>query len=392
MKTFKDLLLPSTILKAIEELGFVSPTPIQEQAIPLLLTGSDLRATAQTGSGKTAAFLLPTLSRLTAPSTGKGPRVLLLVPTRELAVQVAAEATKYSKYLPQIKTVCIYGGAPYPPQYAKLAKPYDLLIATPGRLLDHMNRNRINFSELKVFILDEADRMLDMGFFPSVEEIALAIPSSRQSLMFSATFKSSILKLSNRLLKSPKEIRIVADQIAQTAIEQHLHQVDDLQHKYRLLDHLLSDKAISQAIIFTSTKFQADQLAGKLYKHGRLAAALHGDMNQRKRTSTMKKLRQGAIQILVATDIASRGIDVQTISHVINFDLPKNPEDYIHRIGRTGRAGAKGIAITFATVREMQLVRQIEQHTHFQLSSHCIPGMEPSRKPFKSQKKRQRRY
>jgi superfamily II DNA/RNA helicase len=378
---FKELNLHPSILKAIEEAGFTSPTPIQEQAIPEILKGSDLRASAQTGTGKTAGFILPSLNRLAVPSTlpGKGARVLILVPTRELAMQVAAEATKYSKHCARVKTVCIYGGAPYPPQNRDLSRPHEILVATPGRLIDHMERGRIDFSRVEMLILDEADRMLDMGFIQPVEQIAAALPKSRQTLMFSATLGGSVLKLSNRLLSNPVEIRITPDRVNHENIEQRLHRVDNLEHKYRLLDHLLNDPSMNQAIIFTATKRQADQLVDKLARLGRNAKALHGGMNQRQRTRTIKEMRQSEFDILVATDVAARGIDIQTISHVFNFDLPRNTEDYVHRIGRTGRAGATGVALSFAASRDMSIVRQIEKFTGQRMNSHQVAGMEPKR-------------
>jgi superfamily II DNA/RNA helicase len=380
--TFKELCNHPDILKAIEELGYTEPTPIQALAIPVILEGSDLRASAQTGTGKTAAFILPALCRLAKPSNshGRGPRVVILVPTRELAIQVATEAAKYAKYLERIKTVCIYGGAPYPIQNRQLSKPYEILVATPGRLIDHMNRGKINFSRVEMFILDEADRMLDMGFIGPVEEIAEYIPEKRQTLMFSATLKGSVLKLCERLLKEPKEISIAPNPSAKVNINQQLHNVDNIEHKYRLLEHLLKDPAVTQAIVFTRTKHHADQLEDKLLKKGFRAGALHGNMNQRQRTKTITRLRQGDIRILVATDVAARGIDIPTISHVINFDLPENAEDYVHRIGRTGRAGATGIALSFATHREMSFVREIERYTHQKITPQSIPGMEPTKK------------
>jgi superfamily II DNA/RNA helicase len=306
---------------------------------------------------------------------------VILVPTRELAIQVAEETSKYCKYLERVKTVCIYGGAPYPIQNRQLSKPYEILVATPGRLIDHINRGKINFSRVEMFILDEADRMLDMGFIGPVEEIAEYIPDGRQTLMFSATLKGSVLKLCERLLRNPTEISVAHDRQTHDNINQRLHHVDNLEHKYRLLEHFLNDKSLTQAIVFTRTKRHADQLEDKLLKKGFKAGALHGDMNQRQRTKTITRLRQGEIRILVATDVAARGIDIPTISHVINFDLPENAEDYVHRIGRTGRAGATGIALTFATPKELYLVRQIEKYTQHKLSSHAIPGMEPKMNP-----------
>lgn len=377
--SFQELNLHPKILKAIEDAGYTTPTPIQEKAIPKIMGGFDLRASAQTGTGKTAAFILPALNRLINPSEmhGKGPRILILVPTRELAMQVATEATKYSKHMSRVKTVCIYGGAPYPIQNRQLSAPYEILVATPGRLIDHLERGRISFTRLEMLILDEADRMLDMGFIEPVQQIAAATPPSRQTLMFSATLKGSVLNLSRSLLKDPIEISVAQDPAQLGNIEQRLHYVDNIGHKNRLLDHLLSDPLINQAIVFTSTKRQADQLVDQLYDCGHQAAALHGDMNQRQRTQTITRLRQGDIRVLVATDVAARGIDVQTISHVINFDLPNSTADYVHRIGRTGRAGAKGIALSFAAPADVRLVRQIEQFTGQKLTAHVIAGMEP---------------
>lgn len=386
---FNDLELDNAILKAVEEAGYEKPTPIQAAAIPHILKGSDVCASAQTGTGKSASFLLPAMQRLLKP--GKGPRVLILVPTRELAMQVAQEATKYCRHLPHIKTVCIYGGAPYPIQNRQLSRNYDILVATPGRLLDHMERNRIDFSNIELLILDEADRMLDMGFIQPVEEIAAATPTTRQTLLFSATLRGSVLKLTRSLQKNPVEIRISADHAQHTNIEQRLHYVNNLTDKQRILEILLDDPSINQAIVFTSTKRQADQLLLNLLERGQQAAALHGDMNQRQRTRTIGALRNGKIKVLVATDVAARGIDVQTISHVINFDLPMRAEDYVHRIGRTGRAGHsasnKGLALSFAAPRDAHLVKQIEKFTGQKMIPHKLPEFAPQHIPVRSKKK-----
>ncbi len=378
---FKNIISHPKILQAIEESGYTIPTPIQEQAIPKILEGRDVQGSAQTGSGKTAAFILPTLERLAnTPSKGKksnGPRVLILVPTRELAMQVAKEAAKYGKHLPQMKTVCIYGGAPYPIQNRELSRPYEILVATPGRLMDHMERGRISFSRLELLILDEADRMLDMGFIEPVKEIAAKTPEGRQTLMFSATFNRNVLNLAKTLLKNPVEIAVTADQTTHANIEQHIYPVDDLTHKYQILDHFLENQAIVQTIIFTATKRQADTLVEVLLEKGHAADALHGDMNQRQRTRTLEKLRRNQLRILVATDVAARGIDIQSITHVINFDLPNSAEDYVHRIGRTGRAGKNGIALSMASPKDRHLVREIEKFTGQVLPSATIPGLEP---------------
>lgn len=384
---FADLDLIPELLKAIEESGYTTPTPIQEQAIPKILEGLDLRASAQTGTGKTAAFILPTLNRLMKSPSKKrgGPRVLILVPTRELAMQVSVEATKYAKHLPNVRTACVYGGVPYPVQKKELSRPYEILVATPGRLIDHLERGRIDLSLIEVLILDEADRMLDMGFIEPVEHIAAATPASRQTLLFSATLKGSVLRLSKNLLKDPVEVSISLEDAKQTnTIEQRLFTVDNLTHKHQILDHLLKDPTMKQAIVFTSTKSYANELVDQLIDQGHDAAALHGDMNQRQRTHTIKLLRLGKIRILVATDVAARGIDVQTISHVINFDLPNSAEDYVHRIGRTGRAGHNGLALSFTTYKDMRVVKDIERFTGQKLTLQVIPGMEPQSRSFSS--------
>ena len=376
---FAELSLHPRILQAVEEAGYTVPTPIQRQAIPQILAGCDLRASAQTGTGKTAAFILPALHRLMSQSVhpGRGPRILVLAPTRELAMQIAAETAKYSIHLQRTKTVCVYGGVPYPVQMRELSRPYEILVATPGRLLDFMARNRVPLDRVELLVLDEADRMLDMGFIKPVEEIAAATPKERQTLMFSATLKGPVMKLSDRLLRNPLEINIAPDLQNHVDIEQRLYNVDNIQHKQNLLEHLLTDATLRQVIVFTATKRHADEISEKLHEIGHNTAALHGDMNQRQRTRTIKRLRDGEIKVLVATDVAARGIDHPNISHVINFDLPMTAEDYVHRIGRTGRAGGKGVALSFAANRDRPLIRQIERFTKQTLSIHTVPGMEP---------------
>ncbi len=380
--TFEKLTLHPSILKAITESGYTTPTPIQAQAIPQALEGHDLMASAQTGTGKTAAFVLPSLHRLGTPSTknSRGPRVLVLTPTRELANQVTAAAIKYGKHL-RFRIGSVVGGMPYPPQMRLLSQPLDILVATPGRLLDHMERGRIDYSRLEVLVLDEADRMLDMGFIHAVEEIAAATPATRQTLLFSATLEGNIAKLASRLLKNPKRIQIATAQERHEHIEQRLHHVDDGAHKQRLLTHLLNDINMDKAIVFTATKRGADRLAKTLHAKGHPAAALHGDMNQNQRNRAIANLRSGTVRLLVATDVAARGIDVAGITHVINFDLPKSAEDYVHRIGRTGRAGAKGIAISFAAPDNFGQLRDIERYTRQSIPAHIVPGLEPTLRP-----------
>jgi len=380
--TFASLGLHPLVLKAVEEAGYTIPSPIQAEAIPVVMKGHDLMASAQTGTGKTAAFILPALNRIAEPSAirSKGPRVLVLTPTRELAQQVSDAATKYGKNM-RLKVVSILGGMPYPLQNKLLSNPVDILVATPGRLIDHIERGRIDFSRLEILILDEADRMLDMGFIDDVERIAAATPDTRQTLLFSATLDGMIGNLAKRLLKDPKRISIAATQARHENIEQRLMYVDDMSHKNRLLDHLLRDKDLNQAVVFTATKRDADMLADELSAQGHSAAALHGDMSQRERNRTLLNLRRGQVRVLVATDVAARGIDVAGISHVINFDLPKAAEDYVHRIGRTGRGGASGIAVSFASNRDAVNLQKIERYTGQSITAHTVAGMEPKFKP-----------
>jgi superfamily II DNA/RNA helicase len=381
--TFSELKLAAPILRAIELSGYTTPTPIQADAIPAVLEGEDLIASAQTGTGKTAAFILPALHKLlTAPKLpGNGPRVLVLTPTRELAQQVNEAARKYSQGM-RLKTVSILGGMPYPQQNRMLSGPVDILVATPGRLIDHLQRGRIDFSRLEMLVLDEADRMLDMGFIDDVELIVAATPATRQTLLFSATLDGLVGKLAQRILKNPKRIAISAKQARHENIEQRLHYVDDLNHKNRMLRHLLVDREVNQAIVFTATKRDADSLAEELHLDGHSVAALHGDMKQSSRNRTLQNLRSGRVRVLVATDVAARGIDVLGISHVINYDLPKVAEDYVHRIGRTGRAGAKGVALTLVAHRDAGLLQRIERFTGASIPIHVIPGMEPRVKTF----------
>ncbi len=380
--TFATLGLHPSILKAVEESGYTTPTPIQAQAIPEAIAGHDLMASAQTGTGKTAAFMLPALHRLMEPSAvrSKGPRVLVLTPTRELAQQVSDAANKYGKNM-RLKVVSILGGMPYPLQNKLLSNFVDILVATPGRLIDHIERGRIDFSRLEMLVLDEADRMLDMGFIDDVEQIAAATPATRQTLLFSATLEGVVGGLAQRLLKDPKRISVAAAKARHENIEQRLMYVDDMEHKNRLLDHLLRDVDLNQAVVFTATKRDADMLADDLTAQGHAAAALHGDMSQRDRNRTLLGLRRGQVRVLVATDVAARGIDVTGITHVINFDLPKFAEDYVHRIGRTGRGGASGIAVSFASGRDAVHLKKIERYTGQTITPHTIPGLEPKYKP-----------
>ena len=377
--TFESLNLHPTLLRAVLEAGYETPTAVQAQAIPSALQGRDIMASAQTGTGKTAAFTLPALNLLATPhaSNSRGPRILVLTPTRELAAQVNEAARKYGKYI-RARTVSIVGGMPYPLQNKLLSQPLDILVATPGRFIDHMERGRIDLSRLQMLVLDEADRMLDMGFMPDVEKICAALPKERQTLLFSATL-DGIGHIAKQFLNTPLTLQVAGQKEKHANIEQRLHFVDDMTHKNKLLEHLLIAPDMNQAIIFTSTKRHADVLAEDLYAAGHKTAALHGDMTQGARNRTLTKLRHGDVKVLVATDVAARGIDVQGISHVINYDLPKFAEDYVHRIGRTGRANNKGTAISFASNMDRHLLRKIEQYTGQKLEAAVIEGFEPKR-------------
>ncbi len=378
--SFLDLQLDPRILQAVEAAGFKAPSEIQRQAIPVAMAGRDLMASAQTGTGKTAAFVLPALQRLLEPSASpsRGPRVLVLTPTRELAVQITAAVQQFSRNL-RLRFGAIVGGVPYPPQEKLLRAPLDFLIATPGRLIDHMDRGRLDFSRLELLVLDEADRMLDMGFVDDVERIAQATPKQRQTLLFSATLEGDIEKIARRLLREPARVQIDGIKTRHESITQSVYQADGIKHKHALISHLLQAPEVSQAIVFMSTKRGADQLATTLSDSGLSAAALHGDMNQGARNRTVEKLRNRRVQILVATDVAARGLDVRGISHVINFDLPMKPEDYVHRIGRTGRGGDVGIAASLVGPEEWHQLARIERLTGQRLERNVIPGLEPTR-------------
>ncbi|MET0184650.1 MAG: DEAD/DEAH box helicase, partial [Achromobacter sp.] len=345
--SFQDLGLSPKLLSALADAGFTTPTSVQVAAIPKALAGSDLMVSAQTGSGKTAAFMLPALNRIAQNADrGVGVQVLVLTPTRELAMQVTDATSAYGKNLSDLRTATIVGGMPYGAQLKALSRRIDVLVATPGRLLDHLQAGRVKLSTVHTLVLDEADRMLDMGFIEDIETIVGRLPKERQTLLFSATLDGNIAKLGATLMNNPERLELAGQKEKHSNITQSLYYADDLSHKLQLLDHVLRDAALDQAIVFTSTKRGADDLADRLSEQGFSAAALHGDMNQRQRTRTLTMLQRGALKILVATDVAARGIDVQGISHAVNFDLPMQAEDYVHRIGRTGRAGRSGLAFT----------------------------------------------
>jgi superfamily II DNA/RNA helicase len=381
LSSFSDFSFDAHILKALEHAGYAAPTPVQAEAIPPALAGRDVLATAETGTGKTAAFVLPALQRLAAPVSRRprGPRVLILTPTRELAAQVTKAARSYGHFL-RVNIVEVVGGMPYRQQLQLLSKPVDVIVATPGRLIDHLERGRVDLSGVELLVLDEADRMLDMGFIEPVETIAAASPAGRQTLLFTATLDRGVTKIANRLLRDPVRVAIAREASAPD-IEVRLHQVDDLGHKRRLLHHWAASPEVTKGIVFAATKRDVDALADELAAAGHAAAPLHGDMDQRARARTVERLRHGAVRLLVATDVAARGLDVRDVSHVINFDLPRSAEDYVHRIGRTGRAGASGIAISFAGHADRDTVQRIERFTGAAIPVHVVAGLEPKR-PF----------
>jgi len=379
--SFENLGLAPALLSALGQAGFSEPTSVQAAAIPKALAGRDLMVSSQTGSGKTAAFMLPALNRVARQPahTGKGVQILVLTPTRELALQVADATRQYGQNLAGLRIATVVGGMPYGAQLRALSRRVDVLVATPGRLIDHIQARRVDLSTVHTLVLDEADRMLDMGFIEDIETIVARTPGSRQTLLFSATLDGTVARLAERMMREAERIEISGQRQKHANITQSLLYADDAGHKMRLLDHLLRDASLSQAIVFTATKRGADDLADRLADQGFVAAALHGDMNQRQRTRTLSQLQRGQLRVLVATDVAARGIDVQGISHAVNFDLPMQAEDYVHRIGRTGRAGRSGQAYTLATHTERHKVRRIEQYIGQPIPAQVIAGLEPRR-------------
>ena len=379
---FERLGVPPVLRHTLLKLGHETPTPVQAAAIPALREGLDLLVSAQTGSGKTAAFLLPALERLSQASTGPrgAPRVLVLAPTRELALQVEQAAVRYGRWQKRLRTVCLIGGAPFGPQLRALGEGVDIVVATPGRLADHLERGRVDLSAVGLLVLDEADRMLDMGFVDEIEAIAARLPATRQTVLFSATLDGKIGSVAQRVTRNARRVEVGVHVDAST-LTQVVHHVDDLRHKLALLDAILAGPDVAQAIVFASTKIAADELAQRLREAGKSAAALHGDMPQVARDRVVRNLRQGRIGVLVATDVAARGIDVPTISHVVNFDLPMKPEDYVHRIGRTGRAGRAGTSITLVAARDRRQLAAIERLLQTRIPESVLPGLEPRTSP-----------
>jgi superfamily II DNA/RNA helicase len=382
--TFADLGIGAPFDTTLARLEITTPTPVQAQAIPLLREGRDLIASAPTGTGKTAAFMLPALQRImtTEGRPGRGPRMLVLTPTRELAQQVAKASQAFSRGMPRTTTVCVTGGESYTLQNRLLSSPHEVLVATPGRLMDQMNAGRIDLSRVEMLVLDEADRMLDMGFSDDVLAIAQALSPERQTVCFTATLSRGVRALADRLLRNPHWMEVEQPASHDEAIDQHVLYVDDFQHRNRLLEACLADTGLGQAIVFTSTKRHAEELAGQLSESGHAAQALHGDLTQRERTRALNKLRRGECRVLVATDVAARGIDVASITHVINFDLPKFAEDYVHRIGRTGRAGASGQALSFVGRDDLFALRKIEHFIGRRVQVSEIEGHEANFRPL----------
>jgi superfamily II DNA/RNA helicase len=382
--SFASMGLAAPLLKAIENLGFTQPTPVQAEAVPAAIKGGDWMVSSQTGSGKTAAFLLPVINAIMSEGNNSpidlhrviGPAALVLCPTRELAQQVAQDAIDLLKNSKGIRVATVMGGMPYGKQMAGLRGAL-LVVATPGRLLDLAQRRQIHLADVKTLVVDEADRMLDLGFAEDLEDINHLCQKREQTLMFSATFAPRIMSLAARLMKNPGRLELASASDRHTQITQSLHWADNLIHKEKLLDHYLRDAELEQAVVFASTQVETDRLADALAEQGHAVAALHGAMPQKVRAHRLKQLRSGHVRVLVATDVAARGIDVPTITHVFNFGLPMKAEDYVHRIGRTGRAGRTGKAITFAEHRDRMKIRTIEALTDQRIPVAVVEGLEP---------------
>ena len=376
--TFEELNLAPAIVQAVHEQGYTTPTPIQEQAIPAVLAGHDLLAGAQTGTGKTAAFSLPILHRLTQGGTQKpagGIRALILSPTRELAAQIEDNLRSYAQHLP-VKSTVIFGGVGMKPQIDRIRKGIDILVATPGRLLDLQQQGLLDLSHVEVLVLDEADRMLDMGFIHDVKKILALVPKDKQSLLFSATFSDEIRELAGTLLKNPQSIQVTPRNTTVQRITQIIHPVGRRKKKEALL-HIIQEHNWSQVLVFTRTKFGANHVAEYLTKHGVTAMALHGNKSQSARTQALAGFKTGELRALVATDIAARGIDIDELPHVVNYEIPNVPEDYVHRIGRTGRAGREGHAVSLVCLDEEGFMMEIERFTKQEIPVQVLPDFGP---------------
>jgi len=378
---FTDLGLAPEILKAVHDAGYTEPTPIQAQAIPIILAGRDVMGGAQTGTGKTAGFVLPLLHKLarhasSSPSPARHPvRALILTPTRELAMQVEESVKTYSKHL-ALRSVCIYGGVDMRAQIAELKEGREIVVATPGRLLDHVEQKTVSFNFVEFLVLDEADRMLDMGFIPDIKRILKLLPTTRQSLLFSATFSDEIKKLADAMLKAPQLIEVARRNQVSETITHRVHPVASDRKRY-LLKQMLEDPSMTQVLVFVGTKFGTSRLATWLEREGINATAIHGDKSQQDRTKALEAFKSGAARVLVATDVAARGLDIDDLPHVINYELPRVAEDYVHRIGRTGRAGKKGEATSLVAPEEKPRLAEIEKLTKFKIEQVVVPGFEP---------------
>ncbi len=377
MNTFQSLGLSAELLRALSDQGYETPTPIQARAIPPALDGADLMAAAQTGTGKTAAFVLPILQRLSAAPghRGKAPRALVLTPTRELAAQVAESVRDYGRHLP-LRSVTIHGGVSINPQTKRLRQGVDVLIATPGRLLDHLGQGNLDLSAVETLVLDEADRMLDMGFLPDIRRLLAVLPGQRQTLLFSATFSAEIKRLAQGLLKDPQVIEVARPNASAALVSQRVHLVDR-DRKRALLSYLIGSGNWRQVLVFTRTKHGANRLAEQLERDGLTATAIHGNKSQGARTRALADFKRGKARVLVATDIAARGLDIDQLPHVVNYELPNVPEDYVHRIGRTGRAGSTGEAVSLVCVDEHGLLRDIERMMKREIDRVPVEGFEP---------------
>ncbi|WP_201553837.1 DEAD/DEAH box helicase [Psychrobacter immobilis] len=383
--TFAELDIAKPILTALDRSGYTNPTPIQAQAIPFALAGRDLLLSAQTGSGKTAAFVIPVLDRLSrATSFDKLTKALILTPTRELAQQVHDSVRTYSKDMRGLFCVPLVGGAPYNGQITALKKGVQVIVATPGRLLDHINAGRVDLSSLEILVLDEADRMLDMGFADDISDILRAAPIDRQTIMCSATWDGPVGKIAASFTKNPERVSI---KVESAHIEEKVYYCDDFDHKNRLLDKIVCQQDMEQIIIFAATKRSTEKLAKQLQEAGHKASFLHGDLPQSKRNRIVQDLRNGKVKILVATDVAARGLDIPAISHVINYDLPRQTEDYVHRIGRCGRAGRTGIAISLCSMDDRPQLNAINRYLDRKMEVCIIEGMEPKKTYVPSENK-----
>jgi len=373
---FKELGLTAELLRAVEQQGYTQATPIQQQAIPSILAGNDVLAGAQTGTGKTAGFTLPLLQRLQQGSVNRRRiRALVLTPTRELAAQVADSVRTYGRHLP-FRTAVIYGGVSINTQIANLRKGVDVVVATPGRLLDHLQQRTINLDAIEILVLDEADRMLDMGFIRDIRKILKVLPEARQNLLFSATFSADIRRLAADLLDSPVEIQVAVNGRPAEGISQIVYPVDR-NRKRELLSHKIGAENWRQVLVFTRTKHGANRLAAQLEADGLNSAAIHGNKSQAARVRALNDFKSGKVRVLVATDVAARGLDIERLPHVVNFELPHVPEDYVHRIGRTARAGHEGHAVSLVCVDEHKLLADIEKLLQKKISRETIPGYAP---------------